>query len=489
YENLGAAVARVGDINGNGGSDFVFTAPNASPGARLYAGSAFVYGSGSAVDPCANDNVAPSLACPSDKQAGCNDAIVFDTPTASDNCDPSPTVSIVSTTETAGPGANEVTHTRTWRATDASGNASATCSQSIVYSCAVDPCASDNVAPTLVCSADKQVGCNDAVVFDTPTASDNCDPSPAVSIVSTTETAGPGANEVTHTRTWRATDASGNASATCSQDIVVFCDQSPQPPRSQLATIESTCDDFVNSAATDLNEVCYSTRKDKISKCTPGSFYYFVSFTAPSANFVMDIVQTRDGTFFPFFDVFSGGINVLDGCASVGTGVSNSPGQAQIVFSGATAGKQYVVAVEYNAATLNGIYVDPTTSVQHHDFSAWIAGAEITNDYDGLTVLGCGPKGSRKGPNKVSSTNYPNPFNPSTEISYYIEQDADVSVEIYNMLGQRIITLVDEFAVAGDHIVTWNGTSESGAPVATGVYFLKVTALDEVSVTKMNLLK
>jgi hypothetical protein len=489
-ENLGFSVARIGDINGNNNSDFAFSSPNASPGGRLYAGSAFIYGNGAAGDPCASDNVSPSLVCSSDKTAGCDDAIEFDTPTASDNCDPTPSISIVSTVENPGPGADEVTHTRTWQAADASGNVSAVCSQNIVYFCEpADPCASDSVGPTLLCSSDKAVGCGDAIEFDAPIASDNCDPSPSISIVSTVENPGPGADEVTHTRTWQATDASGNVSELCSQSVVYACDATPEADFSQITTHRESCDDFVAGSASGLSDVCYQTRKDKISKCTPGSFKYYVELTAPKAHFTVDIIQTRDGVVLPYFDVTTDGIEVYDDCSVISAGTSNSPGQAQVTFNGATAGKRYVISVEYNAATLTGIYVDPNVVLQHHDFSAEVDGTEITRDPDGISVLGCGPSKDRKKSQKISGKNYPNPFNPTTTISYYIEQDAQVKVTIYNMLGQQVVTLVDEFGQAGDHTVIWNGRSESGAPVASGVYFLKIAALDETSVTKMNLLK
>lgn len=139
YENFGYTVSAIGDINGNGRSDFIVGGPNASPGGRLYAGTAYLYGSGSSSNPCDVDATAPALACPADKRIGCGQTVEFDQPSASDNCDPSPVVSVVSTTQNAGPGPDEITHTRTWVARDASGNTSAPCDQSIVYSCVQAP--------------------------------------------------------------------------------------------------------------------------------------------------------------------------------------------------------------------------------------------------------------------------------------------------------------------------------------------------------------
>ena len=148
YENFGYTLAGLGDINGNGRSDLIVGGPNASPGGRLYAGSGYLFGAGGTVDPCANDLIAPTLACSANKTAGCGQAIVFDQPAASDNCDPAPVVSVVSTTKTPGPGPGDTTHTRTWTARDARGNTSSPCSQSIVASCVQSASHRSQVTPS-----------------------------------------------------------------------------------------------------------------------------------------------------------------------------------------------------------------------------------------------------------------------------------------------------------------------------------------------------
>ena len=62
--------------------------------------------------------------------------------------------------------------------------------------------------------------------------------------------------------------------------------------------------------------------------------------------------------------------------------------------------------------------------------------------------------------------NHPNPFNPSTTIRYTISIDSPVSVRVYNMLGQEVATLLDEFQKAGEHSVVWDGTNSLGSTVA-----------------------
>jgi hypothetical protein len=72
--------------------------------------------------------------------------------------------------------------------------------------------------------------------------------------------------------------------------------------------------------------------------------------------------------------------------------------------------------------------------------------------------------------------NYPNPFNPSTTIQYQLPATSRVTIRLYNILGQQVRTLVGEIQEAGFKSVLWNGTNESGNPVASGVYFYRIEA-------------
>jgi hypothetical protein len=79
--------------------------------------------------------------------------------------------------------------------------------------------------------------------------------------------------------------------------------------------------------------------------------------------------------------------------------------------------------------------------------------------------------------------NYPNPFNPSTTISYSLPKRANVSLKIFNMLGQLVATLVDEQKDAGYFQATWNAT------VSSGIYFYRLQAGGFVETKKMMFLK
>ena len=87
--------------------------------------------------------------------------------------------------------------------------------------------------------------------------------------------------------------------------------------------------------------------------------------------------------------------------------------------------------------------------------------------------------------------NYPNPFNPETTIKYQLPEAGQVRLEVYNMLGQAVKTLVDnQFQNAGRYTLQWDATNNSGQPLSSGVYFYRIVAGGEYqSHKKMLLLK
>jgi hypothetical protein len=77
--------------------------------------------------------------------------------------------------------------------------------------------------------------------------------------------------------------------------------------------------------------------------------------------------------------------------------------------------------------------------------------------------------------NEYSLEAYPNPFNPTTTISYSIPAAAAVELSIYNVKGQKVVTLVNQHQEAGAYSTQWNGTDEQNNSVASGVYFYKLS--------------
>ncbi|NQT64266.1 MAG: T9SS type A sorting domain-containing protein [Candidatus Marinimicrobia bacterium] len=85
--------------------------------------------------------------------------------------------------------------------------------------------------------------------------------------------------------------------------------------------------------------------------------------------------------------------------------------------------------------------------------------------------------------------NYPNPFNPTTNITFRIPEAQQVQLVIYNQLGQVVTTLMDQSLSAGDYQVVWNGLNQKGRPVSSGLYFYRMLAGTEQMVGKMTYLK
>lgn len=72
--------------------------------------------------------------------------------------------------------------------------------------------------------------------------------------------------------------------------------------------------------------------------------------------------------------------------------------------------------------------------------------------------------------------NFPNPFNPQTTIGYALPVLSEVSIEVFNILGQRVAGLVQQKLPAGQYEVTWQGRNNHGQIVANGIYFYRMTA-------------
>lgn len=137
------------------------------------------------------------------------------------------------------------------------------------------------------------------------------------------------------------------------------------------------------------------------------------------------------------------------------------------------------------------------------DSSAAVSNVNISTLY----IIGWGARPVIPGVRPVASQipkgyllyqNYPNPFNPSTRIEFSVERAAQVRIMVYDVLGREIMMLTNGLYEAGTHAITWNGRSESGAQMTSGVYYVRMVvtgasgsrgATEAVSTRKMILLK
>ena len=128
-------------------------------------------------------------------------------------------------------------------------------------------------------------------------------------------------------------------------------------------------------------------------------------------------------------------------------------------------------------------------SVYAEDFSSnpLIAVADDFGQFSGEVL-------SLDSDNKLPSSfalhpNYPNPFNPSTIISYSIPENADVMLSVYDMRGRMIKSLVNKHQAAGRYLVEWNATDDYGSNVSAGVYIYQLRSGNETFSQKMVLMK
>ena len=85
--------------------------------------------------------------------------------------------------------------------------------------------------------------------------------------------------------------------------------------------------------------------------------------------------------------------------------------------------------------------------------------------------------------------NYPNPFNPTTTLRFDLPEVSDITLTIYNMLGQKVRTFNYQNTSAGYHSIKWNATNDYGDPLGAGVYLYQLQTKDFVKTRKMVLLK
>ena len=90
--------------------------------------------------------------------------------------------------------------------------------------------------------------------------------------------------------------------------------------------------------------------------------------------------------------------------------------------------------------------------------------------------------------NKLNS-NFPNPFNPTTTISFSLKETGNVKIEIFNIRGQKVKTLINGLLPAKNHQIVWNGKDDKGKSVSSGIYFYKMRSANYTASRKMILMK
>ncbi|NQU68654.1 MAG: T9SS type A sorting domain-containing protein [Candidatus Marinimicrobia bacterium] len=138
----------------------------------------------------------------------------------------------------------------------------------------------------------------------------------------------------------------------------------------------------------------------------------------------------------------------------------------ELVLWDASENTEYFVEAEFSFGSptpnVNGV-LDPSIYGNHYTFAnllGIITSQDSWNIPDGFVING----------------NYPNPFNPTTTISYDLPEQSVVNLTIYDVRGQEVMTLQDAPQPAGNYHVQWNGIDQAGNQVSTGLYFCRLSA-------------
>jgi hypothetical protein len=434
-----------------------------------------------------NDDTPPEISCPGNTSVQC----FADVPppanvTANDNCDGAITPVFSENQSNPGSSCNNII-TRTWTARDACGN-QASCSQTITVN--------DNTAPVVSCPANDSVECNVTPVFGDASATDNCDPSPVVTCDPVVITPGPGPNEFTHTRVCRATDACGNVSAPCETFIVVLS-----------CGFEGCTPGFWKNHTGLWNQA-----SDAVSQCVAaaiagqGAPYSGNGTTGSSFRTTFGLTTT---------EMFEAGLSIN---LTLEQAINLGGGGFQKLARHAVAALLSSCQVNYTYSSLQvltlvhdaivNLEAEPTATQlanannlphDHCESGLPLAPLSSATQDDVLPVeednFSTDPVVAEKAAGSALPTefalrgSYPNPFNASTQISFALPQAGSVRLEIYNILGQPVRTLLDGDQPAGERSVLWDGTDRNGRVLSSGIYFYKISFGGQVKVGRMNLLK
>ncbi len=149
-----------------------------------------------------------------------------------------------------------------------------------------------------------------------------------------------------------------------------------------------------------------------------------------------------------------------------------------------------VGAVDANATSYLDQGLLPATTYYYRIRSEnWEASSSFTESVSAGTLVSVANSEPGRLPNYVLNQNYPNPFNPATKLSYSLREAGQVKLEIFNIAGQRIATLVNEFQQAGDHETTWNTVGAAADHSVSGIFFARLRVGEFSQTLKLLLTK
>ncbi|MCD4818067.1 MAG: carboxypeptidase regulatory-like domain-containing protein [Candidatus Cloacimonetes bacterium] len=151
-----------------------------------------------------------------------------------------------------------------------------------------------------------------------------------------------------------------------------------------------------------------------------------------------------------------------------------------------------IAQVEANITTYYGVDLPGDEEADVYIFvTALYENPDGESVHSNIVTCGIATESPQNQTNFITSlkNNYPNPFNPETEISFSLADQGKVKISIYNIKGQKIKTLIYESLPIGEHSIVWNGKDSKENPVSSGVYFYRMKTSQYQKINKMLLLK
>jgi hypothetical protein len=451
-----------------------------------------------------NDSTAPVIICPNDTTISCEELGQLAHAIATDNCvedlhmdyepvrvdDPDKYNILI----------------RTWEVTDGCCN-KVGCYQRVTLI--------DSIPPEIECAPDDTISCEEIPVFIDPVATDNCEPRCTVEVLSSSHGSDPSSGVETFTQCWKAYDNLGNESETCCQTIVRLpCEDEtctftqggwgngcPKPQQGNPESTQSGCiRDYYFGAVFGQGGVTIGIPAGATHGATwttPEAIEDFLpagGTPAPLAGDLSDPTSTPAGILagqilalrlnreYSCAGIFNIALNPDAGCL----GSMMIPESCQGKF-GAMTVDAFLVIADQAIAGVTGV-LDPYGA----SFSDLNDAATCINEY----YDNCAEEDDREAAEEVETiaplagtpTEFgikavkPNPLETSTTIHYALPAQGRVSLEVFDIHGRKVTSLVDEHKSAGYHGVIWDGRDGAGDRAAQGVYFLRMTFEDRPAV-------
>ena len=157
--------------------------------------------------------------------------------------------------------------------------------------------------------------------------------------------------------------------------------------------------------------------------------------------------------------------------------------EKSVRIDAAVLGKDVEVEYSGDLATIH------FTVLKQGDPGLKIENADVRNASNAVMAVEAAQKVAELPTTYDLAQNYPNPFNPATTVKYQVPAPVAVEVTVYNVLGEKVVTLVNEVQAAGYYTIQWNGRDSRNQTAPSGLYFYTMRAGDFTAVKKMMLMK